>query len=183
MRSYIFQEIKKDELRVGLLVEVLVGDNEIVRGKIKNIKSKTVPKDKMIKVELRDGTIGKVIKIVTNSDVELENFKFFNILFFEKEIYSIFNTSDRKYQLIKKEVTSDTGLRYLFIFSNKQDAENTCKKINDKLNNCKVTKLNMSKKISENFKYVNNIDYIIINNAKKVSFEKFKQLENEFRNK
>lgn len=131
----------------------------------------------MYKVELTNGSVGKVIKIVSKDEVDLENFKFFNILFYSKEVYSIYNCDLQNYFTINKK---DSELQHILIFTDKEEAYTTINKSKEKFNNCKVNKLHPKKRISENFKKVNKIDYVIINNTKKVSFKKFKELENEF---
>ena len=177
IKSYIYQEIDKKDLKKGTLVDIIIGEGTIKRGRIKELKSKTTPKDKMHKVELTNGLIGKVIKIVSKDEVELENFKFFNILFYSKEVYSIYNCEQRNYTTINKK---DSELQHILIFTGKEEASDMINKSKEKFNNCKVNKLHPNKRISENFKKVNKIDYVIINNTKKVSFSKFKELENQF---
>lgn len=177
MKTYIYQEIDKKDLQKGTLVDIAIGEDTIIRGRIKQVKSKTTPKDGMYKVELNNGSIGKVLKIVSNNEVELENFKFFNILFYSKNVYSIYNYEKQNYTTINKK---DSNLEYILIFTNESEALKTLNKSKEKFANCKVNKLHPNKKISENFKKVNKVDYVIINNTKKVSFKKFKELEVEF---
>lgn len=177
IKTYIYQEINKKDLKKGTLVEIIIGDDTVKRGRIHEVISKTTPKDKMYRVELTNGSKGKVIKIISKDEVELENFKFFNILFYSKNVYSLYDCDNQNYITISKK---DSNLTNLLIFTDIEQARKTINKSQDKFGRCKVNKLHPKKRISENFKKINRIDYVIIDNAKKVSFSKFKELEEQF---
>lgn len=139
------------------------------------IRTKTVPKNKVIKVELTCGTVGKVIKIITKDDLKTENFKYFNKLFYLKDVYSVYDNNNRTY----KTILNKKGSLCVVIFTDKDDCNSF---INNKIGNkCSCAKLNMNKNISENFHKIEHIDYIIINNEKIVEFKKFKALEREIK--
>lgn len=171
-------EIKRSDLKIGMLVEIL-SDNECYRGYIQEITTKT-NSAKKVKVVLNDGQIGYVDHIVTKEEFDSEQFKFYNLFFYEKEIYSIWNKRERKYLVdmvsnVSRQVTEPTG----FLFTDKKVAKDVLKAMDCDL--LMLKKLNRRKLISENFKTCD-VKFFRINEMRKVSLKKLNERETFYNN-
>lgn len=167
------EEIKRNDLQVGLLVEILSG-NECYRGYIQEIITKT-NSAKKVKVVLHDGKTGYIDHIVTKEEFDSEQFKFYNLFFYEKEILSIWNKKERKYLVdmvynVKKQTAEPTA----FLFTDKRVAKEVLKSLDSDL--LMLKKLNRRRLIGENFKTCD-VEFFRINEMRKVSLKKLNERE------
>lgn len=160
-----------------MYVEIIIGDRELKRGKIKRIISKEKRKDGMVKVELITGEQGRVVKILTRDDFELENFKFFNLFFHSKEHYIIYNSKKRENLVITKE-RKGLEVKHFIIFSDKKLAESVLQRSHYIKKGYNIRTLN--KNLSS---YINKLeaDLIILNMERTVLKKKFFELEERFK--
>jgi len=93
----------KNNICIGMLVEIVYEEDratqKLTRGYIKEIITKD-NRAKKITVVLTTGERGIVKHIVTKDELKLENFKFYNRFFSEKNIYSIWNKKENKYLVL-----------------------------------------------------------------------------------
>lgn len=175
---YLDTSINRKDLKYNTYVEIVIGDKEIVRGKIEEVISKKVAKDGSIKVKLQNGKIGKVIKIITKDEIELENFKILNMFFHEKSHYTIYNKHENRYTLLEKE-KNNRKVTYLMIFSDKDLAEHTLKKSKYNNETHRVIKLNPNKNLSKTIQNID-VDVILIDMKRTILKSKFKEYESKF---
>lgn len=175
---YVDENINRKSLKPNTYVEIVVGDTEIVRGKIKEVISKKAPKDGLIKVKLQSGKVGKVIKIITKEEIQLENFKILNLFFHSKSHYTIYNKKDKKYSLMEKE-KHNRKITYLMIFSSKELAESTLKRSKCNDENHQVVKLNPNKNLYKNVQHIN-ADFVLIDMKRTIIKSKLKEYESKF---
>lgn len=163
-----------------MYVEILIGDTELKRGKIKSVISKTTPKDGLIRVELVSGDIGKCVKIISKDEIEIENFKFFNLFLHNKYYYSLYNNEQRQYFFLERTYKHNIKARNLMLFSSKERAEETLNKSNHLKNNYNVVRLNPNKKLSDIVKDIP-CHLLIIDLSKVITKNKLKELENKLK--
>lgn len=181
MKSYIYKEIDKKDLKKGMYVDILINDSELKRGRLVEIISKTRPKDGLYKAKIATGEEGKVVNIVTKSELETDNFKFFNKLFFEKELYTLFDTSLNSFFISYKNIKNQKK-NFVLIFTSKLIAEKSLE-TNSKIDRTiKVRSINRNRKIHEVFSGIE-VDYFVIDLDRIIQKEKFIELENKLRNK
>lgn len=181
MKSYIYKEIDKKDLRKGVYVDILINDNELKRGKLLSVISKARPKDGLYKVKIATGEEGRVVNIATKSELETDNFKFFNKLFYEKELYTLFDTSSNSFFISNKRVRNQNK-NFILIFTSKSIAEKSLEGNNKVDGNIKVRSINRNRKIHEVFSKIE-VDYFVINLDRIVQKEKFIELENKLRSR
>lgn len=175
--------ISKDNICVGMLVDIVADEDratqEMTRGYIREIVTKGNTAKK-ITVILTSGKKGTVKKIVTKEDVKRENFKFYNIFFFDKKIYSIWDRKNNKYLVMDHlNKTSGTKERLSFLFNDYKIGQDVLNKLNN--DNYMLRAINRKKPIVENFKTLN-VEYFSINRDRKLSFGRLVEWENYFKN-
>lgn len=120
--------ITKKDLKIGMLVEIKIFFNEkerTVRGYI--LEFITKGNAKKIKVKLTNNEIGYVDRIIKKEDIKHENFIFYNKFIYSSYIYAIWERYEQKFL-----VHNENEAVFLFIFSDKEKANNLLMKINNK---------------------------------------------------
>lgn len=175
---------KRTNIKHGMLVEIVDEKDketqELTRGFIQDIISKESNK-KGIKVRLTTGEEGHIKKVITTDELKSENFKFWNIFFYLPKIYSIWDSKERKYLLID-HINKTTGQleKTGLLFDSKEEATKFLKSTKyGKDKNFIVNELNRKKRIYENFKTLS-VDCFRINLTKKLTYDKFVELEEKF---
>ena len=108
---------KKANFKYGMLVDINNNGN-IIRGWIDKILSSGNVSDG-IKVQLTNGATGRVIGIPNPSDLEKKNFKFYNLLMNNQELWLIFYRKENKLFTLNN--------KFLYLFSDKKIAEASIK--------------------------------------------------------
>lgn len=175
--------IKKNIL-VGMLVDI-VSENDkdtqkITRGYVSKILSNADNK-KGIKVELLNGEVGCIKFIPSKDDIQLENFKFYNIFFFKNKIYAVWNNIDRKY-LVMNALNNGNGKveKTILLFDDKDKATTFIKGTKYDNRNYSIREINRKKPIVENFKTLE-IEYFRINAQRKLSYSRMIEWEEYFK--
>lgn len=174
---------KRSNIKYGMLVEIVDEKDketqELTRGFIQEIISKESNK-KGIKVRLTTGEEGRIKKVITIDELKSENFKFWNIFFYLPKIYSIWDSKERKYIVID-HLNKSTGKieKTALLFENASDANEFKKTTKYKDKNFRVNEINRKKRIYENFKTLT-IDCFRVNLTKKINYDRFVELEEQF---
>lgn len=175
--------VKKNFQR-GMLVDIVAESDKtngkLTRGYIQTILSKENQK-KGIKVELTSGVTGRVSYVPTKDDIKLENFKFYNKLFFLPKIYSIWNKVERHYFLLGYQNRMGNLEQTAMLFENKQEGLDFLKEAGLSEKEYMVKEINRRKPINENFK-TRSVDFYRINRERKLSFERMSEWESYFKN-
>ncbi|MFY0516560.1 hypothetical protein ACOMCU_01830 [Lysinibacillus sp. UGB7] len=166
---------KKKDLIIGLLVEIRIDKtaDDYTKGYISRFVSTN--KKEQVKVELTNGSIGIVERIIPAHELKKENFKFYNELIHARSLYSIWDNNEKLYHC----TDSNNGSRYCFIYEQKDLLQAMIKKL--KLDNKQFTirALPKNKSFLEIFRKQEPTS-IIINGTRKISFEKLIELQNRF---
>ena len=164
---------KKANFKPNMLVDIIV-NGEIKRGWISKILSSGNSSDG-IKVQLSNGEVGRIYGVPNRNELERKNFKFYNLLINNTEIYLIFYRKENTMFILNNQ--------YVYLFSDKKIAENSIKNTILEGNEfCLKSFQNVTKLL----KYIekNNIDYkmIIIDKNRQLSKEQFLDLYKKFYN-
>ena len=175
---------KRQNIKVGMLVEVIADEDKetraLTRGFVSDVLSKQSSKSG-IKVMLTNGKQGTVQKAIEIDELKIENFKYWNIFFFEQNIYSIWDNKERKY-LVINHVNTNSGINEAtaFLFSSKEIASKFMAGTRLDRKRFVINPINRKKPIAENFKTLT-IEFFRVNAEKKLSFIKLKELEYKFK--
>ena len=162
---------KKTNFKPNMLVDINV-NGEIKRGWIQEILSSGNSSDG-IKVKLINGEVGRIYGVPNRNELERKNFKFYNLLMNNSEIYLIFYRKENKLFVLNNQ--------YIYLFSNKEIAENSIKNtaFEDKQFCFKVFP-----NVTKLLRYIekNDIDYkmIIIDKSRQLLKEQFLELYKRF---
>lgn len=174
---------KRANITKGMLVEIVDDtdkEGELVRGFVSEVISKQLSKAG-IKVSLTNGKVGHIKRVVGEDEFKRDNFKFWNIFFYEPKIYSIWDNKDRKYMVIcHKNKNSGKLENTCFLFDNEKSAREFLNKSSLEKKRYVVNPINRKKPIVENFRTLD-IDYYRVNLEKKISEDKLKELEYRFK--
>ena len=174
---------KRSSIKIGMLVDIVKIEDRLsqnhTRGYVMEIISNSNTK-KGILVKLTTGEVGNVKKILTQEDIKSENFKFWNLFFYSKQIYTIWDKKNKNILVInhKNKYTSKIE-KTSMIFDSENIAKDFIKDTIYDNSNYMISRLNMNKRIHENLKKIN-IDVVRININKRVFFDRFIELENHF---
>lgn len=166
----------------GLLVEIIL-DNEnseeiIKRGYVREILSKKDNPDG-VKVILTSGYEGNVQDIVTEAKLKKENFKFYNMFFYDKNISSLWDKSEKRYVVLEhKNNVRNKNEKIVFLFNDIEKGKDTLNKLNNK--NYVLKRISRKNMIIDNFKNLE-IDYFSINKDRKLSYSKMIEWETYFK--
>jgi len=173
----------RNNIKIGMLVEIIAEEDRasqlISRGFIQEIITKD-NRAKKISVRLTVGKKGIVQRILTKDEIKKENFKFYNLFFFEKYIYSIWNKKTNKYLVINYlNAGLEKNEKTAFLFTEEKSAKEFLSIINNP--DYMVKSINRKKPIVENFKTLE-IEYFRINTERKLSYERLIEWEAYFKN-
>lgn len=175
-----FDATKLKNIVIGLYVGIiddkeryLEGDAEIRRGYVKKILSKSDNK-KGIKVKLSNGRVGRVFEIYSKNQIRAESFKFYNTLFYLKNVYSLYHKKNKDFITLKSRNGKGEIENIAFIFSSREKAENIMKKINSK--DIILKRLSKKDTLAHNFDSLK-VDKFLIDNERKVSYHIFNNWE------
>ena len=164
---------KKINFRRGMLVDINENGN-ITRGWIDKILSSGNSADG-IKVQLTNGTTGRVYGIPNPSDLERKNFKFYNLLMNSTEVWLIFYRKENKLFVLND--------KYLYLFSSKELAENSIK---GTMFEDKQYMLRPFPTVTKLLTYINknhvSFDMIIIDKSRQLTKSQFEELYKRFYN-
>lgn len=166
----------------GLLVEIILdnknNEEEIKRGYVREILSKKDNPDG-IRVVLTSGHIGNVQDVITQAQLKKENFKFYNLFFYDNNISSIWDKVERKYVVLDhKNPIKNKNEKIAFLFNDVEKGKDTLKVLNN--SNYILKRISRKKMIVENFKNLD-IEYFSINKERKLSYEKMIEWETYFK--
>ncbi|MDF2879660.1 MAG: hypothetical protein K0R54_217 [Clostridiaceae bacterium] len=172
----------KKNLCIGMLVDIIADEDRntqnITRGYITEIITKD-NRAKKISVILNNGRKGIVNHIITKDELKTENFKFYNLFFYDKNIYSIWDKKANKYLVIER-VNKRLGNieRVAFLFNNDLIAKEILGVLDNK--DYMIKTINRKKPIIENFKTLK-IDFFNINKDRRLSYDRLIEWENKFK--
>lgn len=173
----------KDNICIGMLVEIVAEEDKSTQKLTRGYILKIITKDgraKKITVILTSGKKGIVKRIITKEELKRENFKFYNIFFFDKKIYSIWNKKENKYLVVDHlNKTSGNIEKLAFLFNDNTIAQKVLSQLNDK--DYMLRCINRKKDIVENFKTLD-IQFFSINQDRKLSYERLIEWESYFKN-
>ena len=171
---------KRKTFKKGMYVHIRITDDKESQGYIKSIDTMS-DNEKGIKVTLTNGEKGKVIHVPTVNEIKKESFKFYNLFFYSKELFSIYNIKERKY-LNLSIVNKKNGIaeNTIFIFTNREEANKAIElfELDNKIYN--LNKLKTSNNILNAFKTLQ-YDVVRINMNRKLTKELFIDYENRFK--
>lgn len=175
----------KKDIAIGMLVDILAdkdkGTDNLTRGYVTKILSQANNK-KGIKVRLNTGDEGHVSHIVSQEEVRLENFKFYNRFFFEKQLYSVWDKTTRSllvfdYYNGNKGIEEKTALLFDTEAEAKAFIRGTAYDSKDYL----IRPVQRRKMLVDIFASVG-AEYFRINGTRKLSKDKLNEWEHYFRN-
>ena len=163
----------KSNFRPNMLVDI--NNNGIIeRGWIEKVLSSGNSSDG-IKVQLTNGSVGRIYGVPNKNDLERKNFKFYNLLMNNNEIYMIFDKKENKLFVLKNV--------YIYLFSNKEIAEEGIK--NTVFDSSQFV-LQRFPSVTKLLKYIekNNLDYhaIVIDKTRQLSKSQFEDVYKRFYN-
>lgn len=175
----------KENIIVGLLVDIIEDKNkstqEITRGRVNRLISNSDCKHG-IKVELTNGAIGHCKGVPNKYDIKKDNFKFYNLFFYQEYIYGIWDKKSNKFLIVNRENKINHQVeKTLFLFSSKEIAEEKVKGTSLDNNNYSIRPIRRKNKPIIVFFKDYNIDYFLIDTSKKVTKVRFGELENQFK--
>ena len=166
----------------NMYVEIETENGSLEKGYVKDILSKKNDKNG-VKVSIYNNGnsnifIGNIVNIPTKSSIHKENFKYYNLLFSNKEIYTlIFNDTQNIYTL--KIISNGKEFKAILIFTDVEMLNTFSEK--NKLKDKGVISKRFTRKmpVEEYFKKIEH-DFIIINGSKMISKSKFYNIEQYF---
>lgn len=175
----------KENIIVGLLVDIVEDKNkstqEITRGRVKRIISNT-DCNRGIKVELTNGAIGHCKGVPNKNEIKKDNFKFYNIFFYQEYIYGLWDKKNNKFLVVNRvNKINDCLEKSLFLFSSKEIAEEKIKNTSLENNNYSIRSIRRKNKTITKFFKDYDIDYFIIDTNKKIERIRFEELESQFK--
>ena len=176
----------RKNIKVGMLVDIVAekdkGNDSLTRGYVVKVLSQANNK-KGVKVQLQTGEIGHVDHIVTKEELRLENFKFYNRFFFEKELYSIWNKQTRQFLVFDhvNEAKSNNIEKTALLFDSEAKAKIFVQGTKYSDSDHLIRPIHRRKPIVELFSQTNP-DYYRINGTRKLSKEKLQEWEQYFKN-
>lgn len=174
--------ITRNDVAVGMLVRIIPSESKndaLVTGYIAKILTKKATA-KQVKVELTSGIQGVVDELVSQDAFEREKFRFYNLFFFDKHIYSIWDKKRKRYLVLmipneKKQRQERTA----FLFNDEAAAKKMLASLAD--DTFMLRELNRKKPIPANFKTLT-IEFFRINEERKLSFKKLTEMEQFYKN-
>lgn len=175
----------RKDIKIGMLVDIVAekdkGKDVLTRGYVIKVLSQANNK-KGVKVELQTGEIGHVEHIVTKEELRLENFKFYNRFFFEKQLYSVWNKETRKFLVFNH---TNEALRRIektaLLFDSEEEAQKFIKGSKYDTKEHIIRPIHRKKPIVDLFSQ-SGADFFRINATRKLSKEKLQEWENYFKN-
>lgn len=169
----------------GLLVDIVKKEHqptgELTRGYVVEILTKSPQHHRGIKVRLSNGAVGRVQEIPSKEDIRLENFKFYNIFFQAKKLYSIWNSESETYLVIDHMNTKGVAEKTSFVFDTHEQASSFLKGTKYESKTYPVREINRKKFIADNFAKIGT-EFVRINKERKLSLDKLREWENYFKN-
>lgn len=164
----------KKQIKVGMLVDIKFRNEEIKRGYIKRILTKE-QSNKPLKVELSDGSIGRIIGVPSKIDLEKETFKFYNLFLNDSIICALYNRKENQCYMTKSEVNNKT-VTTIYLFDNARKAK-------EMLKGSKFDNKNYYIRPIKREDYIPNLypsDFYIINMNKRISAKNLELMERKF---
>lgn len=163
----------KSNFKPNMLVDI--NNNGIIeRGWIAKILSSGNASDG-IKVQLTNGSIGRIHGVPNKNELERKNFKFYNLLMNNNEIYMIFDKTENQLFILKNT--------YIYLFSSKEIAEASIK--NTVFDN-KQFMLQRFPSVTKLLKYIEKHDLkyraIVIDKTRQLSKTQFEDVYKKFYN-
>lgn len=160
-----------------MYVDIQVNNNTI-RGIIKNVLPPKHSNNEIIDVELMTGTIGSLIRIVPKSELKEESFRFYNLFFHSRFIFTIWDKYTKETFTIQSisQRTKEVE-RIAFLFSDESLAHEILSELNQE--NLAVRRISRQKPIVENFTD-ENISSFRLNEEQKVMSNRLSALENYY---
>lgn len=184
---YLDLDVKiKSNIIKGLIVDIVEEKNkqsqEVTRGYVKRLISNSDQKNKGIKVELTNGAVGRVVGIPSKNDIQKENFKFYNVFFYQDIIYGIWDKKNKQFFVIKRQ-NKLTGRieKTMLLFSDLDIANAKIKGTPFEDRNFQIKSIKRKSKLITNVFKNYDIDVFSINTERKVSIKKMKDLEEKFK--
>lgn len=166
-----------NNIKKGMFVEIRIDktQDDYKRGVVKKVLSKNIS-DKGIKVQLTDGTQGRIVDIPTKDELTLETFKFMNQFLYEKnKIYAIWINKEQRFLYAQKN-----GLNITFLFSSKEAADFFIETSLASKEGYSIRELNRRKFITDQFKNID-IHLFIIDNFFKIKYDTLLDKETHFK--
>ncbi|MFJ8528301.1 DUF2196 domain-containing protein [Bacillus sp. NPDC094106] len=171
--------VKKNLIK-GLYVEILTSNEDTERGYIKEILSQSNNK-KGIRVKLTNGIEGRVQYVFSKHEIKAENFKFYNLFFFQPNIYSLWNKKMRTYVTINRlNQIYKNYEQTAFLFTTKEKAKGLIAGTELDNPDIQIKSISRKKPIVESFNHIQ-VDKFSIDGERKLSFEKMKEWEKYIR--
>lgn len=175
----------KENIIVGLLVDIVEEQNKstqkITRGRVKRIISNS-DCNRGIKVELTNGAIGHSKGVPNKNEIKKDNFRFYNLFFYQEYIYSIWDKKNNNFLVVNRENKINHKFeKSIFLFSSKEIAESKIKGTSLDNNNYLIRSIKRKNKPITIFFKNYDIDYFLIDNSKKINKIRFNELESQFK--
>jgi uncharacterized repeat protein (TIGR03833 family) len=175
----------RKDIKIGILVDIIAdkdkGKDTLTRGYVVKIISQANNK-KGVKVELQTGETGHVDHIVTKEELRLENFKFYNRFFFEKQLFSVWNKETRQFLVFEHQNDAQNRIeKTALLFDSEEDVKKFIKGSKYDTKDQLIRPIHRKKPIVELFSQTD-AEFFRINGNRKLSKEKLQEWENYFKN-
>ncbi|ADO59716.1 YwbE family protein [Paenibacillus polymyxa] len=176
----------RKNIKIGMLVDIVKKKDQptgnLTRGYVQRLLTNSPNHHRGIKVELTNGDIGRVQRILTKDDIRIENFKFYNHFFFLNKIFSIWDASQNHYLIIDyNNVSNGTREKTSFVFDTFEGACAFLKGTKYDSKDYPIREINRRKLIFDNFNKIGT-EFVRINKDRKLSMDKLKEWECYFKN-
>lgn len=174
----------KKNIKIGMLVDIIAEEDKesgkLSRGYVQKILSQA-NHSKGIKVQLTDGKIGRIQRVITKDELRLENFKFYNRFFFLPVLYTIWDKKEGHFLVIlHRNPNNDRIERTAFLFDSLEEAKKMIKGTPYDHEDYPIRTIHRKKTLAELLTPLQ-IDFIRINGSRKISFERLKEWEYYFK--
>lgn len=170
----------RKNFKPGMLVDVRFNGGEIDRGYIEKVDSIENNK-KGILVTLTKGIKGRVVGVPSENEIKKENFRFYNLFFHSKEIYSIYDKKARKYltlPIFNKTINENENT--VLMFTDKEEVDKAYLFFNLDNSQYITNKIDTRKEFLKSFKMLE-YSVIRINIKRKLTLELFCSYERKFK--
>lgn len=175
----------RKDIQIGMLVEIISNEgkrkNAVTRGYVVKILSQANNK-KGVKVQLNTGEVGHVDHIVTKEELRLENFKFYNRFFFEKQLFTLWSKETRNFVVFEHYNKAKNRIeKTALLFDSEKEAKQFIKGTSFDTPDHLIRPIHRRKPIIELFSKTD-VEFFRINGTRKISKEKLNEWEYYFKN-
>lgn len=176
---------KRNNIKKGTWVDIVLkedqGTNKLTRGRVSRILTNKSVHPRGIKVMLMDEQVGRVQHLLTKEEIQEENQRFYESFFSLSSIYTLFNVQSQTFLVFQHtNLKTEKNERTALLFDNKKAFEDFLVGTIYEKGDFIIKEIPKDESIVNKFIPLF-VEYFRINSDRKISLDKFMELERRYR--